>query len=75
MFPLHCSISYEIKGEGMAENNIHLVAHSPTAADSATCLQLSPAPLAPFNAPKMLGQSGLIAPAAAAAYRARMVGM
>ncbi len=54
--------------------NSHLVAHTLTAALSTTCLQFSPAPLAPRNAPRMLGQAGLIAPAAAAACRALIVG-
>lgn len=52
----------------------HLVAHTLTAALSTTCLQFSPAPLTPLNAPKMLGQAGFTAPAAAAAYRALIVG-
>ena len=52
----------------------HLMAHTLTAVLNTTCLQLSPAPLAPLNADKMLGQAGLIAPAAAAACRALIVG-
>ena len=62
------------QGGAIVKRDSHLVAHKLTAALSTTCLQFSPAPLAPLNAPRMLGQAGLIAPAAAAACRARIVG-
>lgn len=57
-----------------ALGNLHLVAHTLTAALNSTCLQFSPAPPTPLNAPRTLGHAGLIAPAAAAAYRALIVG-
>lgn len=59
---------------GMEDLYIRLVAHTLTAALSANCLQLSPAPCTPCNAPSTLGQAGFTAPRAAAAYRALMVG-
>ena len=61
-------------GMGIGLDNSHLVAHTLTAALSTTCLQFNPAPLTPLSAPRMLGQAGLMAPAAAAACRARIVG-
>ena len=59
---------------GNFEDNSRLVAHMLTARLNTTCLQFSPAPLTPRRAPRMLGQAGLIAPMAAAACRARIVG-
>ncbi len=56
------------------KNYLRLVAHNPTAALSTNCLQLRPALGIPFSAPMMLGQAGFTAPAAAAAYRALIVG-
>ena len=53
---------------------IHLVAHKPTAALKATCLQFNPAPCTPLSAASTLGHAGFTAPIAAAAYLALIVG-
>ena len=55
-------------------DDVHRVAHTATAALKTTCLQFNPGPAAPLNAPIREGQSGLVAPVAAAAYRALIAG-
>ena len=55
------------------ENRLHRVAQMLTAALSTTCRQLRPAPF-PIAAWIRLGHAGFVVPAAAAAYRARIVG-